>query len=149
MSLYPKCFLRVYYNCVPNFMLVSSKAQKCRNISHICCSVLLRSDAPWVTMPHPKTRWWYRSLSEKLQDCSWSVYVGLCAFATTDFSVAQLFGDACVMHAGDVTCPSHLGLRVIVVMLGRLARFRTSVLGMFSYIMLYGKTLKSGKHSNL
>ena len=36
MSLYPKCFLRLCYKCVPNFMLVSSKAQNSQNISHIC-----------------------------------------------------------------------------------------------------------------
>ena len=36
MSLYQTCFLRVCYNCVPNFMLVSSKAQNYQNIAQIC-----------------------------------------------------------------------------------------------------------------
>ena len=39
MSLYPTCFLRVCYNCVPNSMLVSPKAQNYQNISHICWTI--------------------------------------------------------------------------------------------------------------
>ncbi len=33
-----------------------------------------------------------------------------CAFALTEFSVEELLGDAVVMHTGDVTCPSQMGL---------------------------------------
>ncbi len=33
-----------------------------------------------------------------------------CTFAMTEFSVEELLGDAVVMHTGDVTCPSQLGL---------------------------------------
>ena len=36
MSLYPKISQRVCPNCVPIFMLVSSKAQNYLNVAHIC-----------------------------------------------------------------------------------------------------------------
>ena len=49
MSLYPKIFLMVSPNCVQNAMLLSSKAQFCQNMSHICCSLLNRSS--WRRVP--------------------------------------------------------------------------------------------------
>jgi len=39
MSLYPKISQRVCPNCVPIFMLVSSKAQNYLNVAHICWAI--------------------------------------------------------------------------------------------------------------
>ncbi len=99
--------------------------------------------APWVTMRHQQ------GLMEARESQDSSVLINIqvfqrdfetvieafmlasdWVFAMTEFSVEELLGDAVVMHAGDVTCPSQLC--AMVVMLGRLARCRTSVLGILS-----------------
>ena len=61
MSLYPKCFLRVCSNCVPNFMLVSSKAQNYHNISQICWTIWNASNKS--LFPHTCMQFYTQTLS--------------------------------------------------------------------------------------